>query len=77
MDDSGQDEYVRGKAQWRVGIAALRRVRHLVDDDDKDEQFKRVVARYVTAGFVLVLILLLVTAGFAPETIQNLLRSLS
>jgi hypothetical protein len=77
MSDSAPDEYVRGKAQWRVGIAALRRVRNLVDDYEKDERFKRAAARYVTAGFLLAVILLLVTAVFAPEAIQNLLRSLS
>jgi hypothetical protein len=77
MDDSVQDDYARGKSQWRVGIAVLRRVRNLVDGYEKDEHFKRVAARYVTAGLGVVLILAIVTAVFAPETIQRLFRSLS
>jgi len=35
MSDSVKDEYVQGKAQWRVGISALCRVRNLVDGYEK------------------------------------------
>ncbi len=79
MDEPMQDnaEYVRGKSQWRVGIAALRRVRNLVDSQEEEERFKKAAARYVTLGFVLALMLVFVTLLFSPATIQNLLRSLS
>ncbi|OFZ86569.1 MAG: hypothetical protein A2V78_15800 [Betaproteobacteria bacterium RBG_16_64_18] len=77
MSDSVKDEYVQGKAQWRVGISALCRVRNLVDGYEKDERFNRAAAKYVAAGFVLALVLALATLWFSPETIQNLLRSLS
>ena len=79
MDDSAQGdrEYVRGKAQWRMGIAALRKVRNVVDGYEEDKRFRKAEARYVTAGFVLVVILVLGMALFAPATIQNLFRSLS
>ena len=79
MDDSVQEDtaYVRGKAQWRMGIAALRRVRNLVDGHEEEERFKKTAARYVTLGFVLALILALITLLFSPATIQDLFRSLS
>ena len=79
MDEPMQNnaEYVRGKSQWRVGIAALRRVRNLVDGHQEDERFKKTAARYVTLGFVLALVLALMALLFSPATIQNLLRSLS
>ena len=77
MSDSVKDEYVQGKAQWRVGISALCRVRNLVDGYEKDERFKRAAARYVTAGLVVALILVLVVAVWFPAAIPNLFRSLS
>lgn len=79
MDEPMHDdtEYVRGKSQWRVGITALRRVRNLVDGHEEEERFKKAAARYVTLGFVLALILALITLLFSPATIQYLFRSLS
>jgi hypothetical protein len=79
MDEPMHDntEYVQGKSQWRVGIAALRRVRNLVDGHEEEERFKKAAARYVTWGFFLALILTLVTLLFSPATIQDLFRSLS
>jgi len=79
MDEPMHDntEYVRGKSQWRVGIAALRRVRNLVDGHEEDERFKKAASRYVTLGFVVALVLALITLLFSPATIQNLLRSMS
>lgn len=79
MGDPVRDdtEYVRVKGQWRVGIAALRRVRNLVDGYEREEQFKNAAAKYVTAGLILALILVLLTVVFFPAAIQNLFRSLS
>ncbi len=70
-------EYVRVKAQWTVGIASLRKVRNLVDGYERDEQFKTTAAKYVTAGLILALILVLIAVVFFPAAIQNLFRSLS
>lgn len=79
MDEPMHDntEYVRGKSQWRVGIAVLRRVRNLVDGHEEDERFKKAAARYVTWGFFLALILALITLLYSPAAIQDLFRSLS
>jgi len=74
---NGDTEYVRANAQWRVGIASLRRLRNLVDGDEKDEQFKRAAAKAVTACLAVVLILVLVTVLLYPAAIPNLFRSLS
>lgn len=79
MGDSVQDDkaYVQDKAQWSVGIAMLRKTRHLVDGFERDEQFKQTAAKYVTAGLALVLGFVLVTALFFPAVLRTLLRSVS
>jgi len=79
MGDPVQDdtEYVRVKAQWRVGIASLRSVRNLVDGYERDEQFKKTAAKYVTAALIFAMILVLITVLFFPTVIRNLFRSLS
>lgn len=77
MDESGHDEYVRGKSQWRVGIAALRKTRDLVDGYEKEERLKRTAARYIAAGLVLALILVIFVAWWAPTAVRDLFRSLS
>jgi len=79
MGDSVQDNkaYVQEKTQWSVGIAALRKTRHLVDDFERDEQFKQTAAKYVTAGLVIIVGLVLVTAVFHPAVLRTLLRSVS
>ena len=79
MDKPAQEdkEVVRGKAQWRMGIAALRKARSLVDGYEKDEQFKKAAGRKITIGFVAILVLVLIGLVVSPGTIQSLFRSLS
>lgn len=79
MDHPVRDdtEYVRANAQWRVGIDSLRRLRNLVDGDERDEQFKRAAAKAVTVCLAVILILVLVTVLLYPSAIQDLFRSLS
>ena len=79
MDRSMPDnkDYVHEKSQWRMGIAALRRVRGLVDSVEAEERFKKAAARGVTIFLALVLIAVLATLVFSPGTIQGIFRLLS
>ena len=79
MDRSMPDnkDYVHEKSQWRMGIAALRRVRGLVDSVEPEERFKKAAARGVTIFLALVLIAVLATLVFSPGTIQGIFRLLS
>jgi len=79
MNQSVQEDkdYVREKSQWRMGIAALRRVRGLVDSVEEEERFKKAATRGVTIFLALVLVAVLATLVFSPATIQSIFRLLS
>jgi len=77
MDESGNDGYVRGKAQWRVGIAALRKTRDLVDGYEKEERLKKATAKYIALGIALALIAVIILAWWSPAAVRDLFRSLS
>ena len=74
---SEHDDYVSGKTQWRVGIASLRRLRGMVDDEEKDERFRKAAVRVLSIALTLVLALVILALVFAPGLIQNIFRSLS
>ena len=79
MDKSAQDDkgYVHDKGQWRMGIAALRRGRSLVDSVEEEERFKKTAARVVTIVLVLVFVAIVATLLLSPATIQDIFRLLS
>ena len=79
MGQSVQDnkDYVHEKSQWRMGIAALRRMRRLVDGAEEEERLKKAAARGVTIFLAVVLIAALATLLFSPATIQGIFRILS
>lgn len=79
MNQSVQEDkdYVHEKSQWRMGIAALRRVRGLVDSVEEEERFKKAATRGVTIFLALVLVAVLATLVFSPATIQGIFRLLS
>lgn len=79
MDNSAQDDkgYVHEKGQWRMGIAALRRVRGLVDSVEEEERFKRTAARVVAVLLGVILVAIVATLAISPATIQGIFRLLS
>lgn len=77
MDESGDEEYVRSKTQWRVGIAALRKTRNLVNGYEKEGRLKKAAAKYIALGIAFVLVTAIVVAWWAPAAMRHLLRSLS
>ena len=79
MDQSVQDnkEYVHEKGQWRMGIAALRRVRGLVDSVEEEDRFKQVAARGVAVFLAVVLVAIVATLLISPAAIQGIFRLLS
>ena len=74
---SEDGDHVKDKTQWRVGIAALRRLRRMVDDEEKQERFRNAAVRFLSIALALILFLVLAALVFAPGLIQDLFRSLS
>jgi hypothetical protein len=79
MDQSVPDnkDYVHEKGQWRMGIAALRRVRGIVDSVEEEERFKKAAARGVAVLIAVVLVAIVATLLISPAAIQGIFRLLS
>ena len=75
--DKGQDNYVAGKTRWRVGLTALRRLRGMVDEEERDARFRRFAARLVAAVFAVILLAAAAAAVFAPAALRDLFRIFS
>lgn len=79
MDQSVPDNkgYVHEKGRWRMGIAALRRVRGLVDSAEEEERFKKAAARGVEVLIAVVLVAIAATLLISPAAVQGIFRLLS
>jgi hypothetical protein len=74
----GDDKsHIEERVQRTVGIAALRRLRKMVDAWDAEERFMGTMARRLAliVGALAVLVALLLL--FAPETLRSAARALS